>query len=248
MNSRRLFLKKSGLLTLSLIISKTWGAKNFYVAHQNANLSNSPFQLPELPYAYDALEPFIDKETMQIHYTKHHQSYVNKLNDTSSTNIDYQSSDEVKCTHIDKFTSPVIRNNLGGHYNHSLFWTLLKSNPEKKDNSPSGKILKGIIASFGSYENFKTEFAKNALSQFGSGWCWLILTSEAQLKITTTPNQDNPLMKLEGVQGKPLLALDVWEHAYYLKYQNKRAEYIENWWNVVNWDEVNTRYSNISTR
>ncbi|MDP1802091.1 MAG: superoxide dismutase [Bacteroidota bacterium] len=206
-------------------------------------LENTPaFALPKLPYAYDALEPYFDKQTMEIHHTKHHAAYVNKLNETPSTNIDYMSNDEVKCTHIDKYWSAVIRNNLGGHYNHSLFWTLLKPNPKGEANLPSGKIAEAINKDFKSFEEFKKEFAEKSTKIFGSGWCWLI-KQEGKLKIVTTPNQDNPLMKLEGERGKPVLALDVWEHAYYLKYQNKRADYINNWWNIINWDQAEKLYT-----
>lgn len=240
MSDRRSFLKKSGLLGLTALASnliseeKINALENFGTEASDKN----PFTLPALPYVYDALEPFIDAQTMEIHYTKHHQAYVNKLNETPSTNIDYSSTDAVKCSHVDKFTSSVIRNNLGGHYNHSLFWTLLKPNPESKTNLPIGKLNESIIKDFKSLEDFKKEFSEKASKHFGSGWCWLIVQG-GKLKITTTPNQDNPLMKLEGVEkGKIILALDVWEHAYYLKYQNKRADYISNWWNVVNWEKA----------
>lgn len=240
MSDRRSFLKKSGLLGLTALASnlisqeKINALENFGAETSDKN----PFSLPALPYAYDALEPFIDKQTMEIHHTKHHQAYVNKLNETPSTNIDYSSNDAVKCSHVDKFTSSVIRNNLGGHYNHSLFWTLLKPNPESKANLPAGKLNEAITKNFKTFEDFKKEFSEKATKHFGSGWCWLI-EQNGKLKITTTPNQDNPLMKLEGVEkGKTIVALDVWEHAYYLKYQNKRADYISNWWNVVNWEKA----------
>lgn len=240
MSNRRDFLKKGALASLAGLASNLVGKNNIEkfeeISQQLA--SENPFSLPKLPYAYDAMEPFIDKQTMEIHYTKHHQAYVNKLNETPSTNIDYMADDATKCTHIDKFTSSVIRNNLGGHYNHSLFWQLLKPNPEGKMNLPTGKLNDAIVTDFKSFDDFKKEFSEKATKHFGSGWCWLI-EQNGKLKITTTPNQDNPLMKLDNVEnGKIILALDVWEHAYYLKYQNKRADYIGNWWNVTNWDKA----------
>ncbi len=245
-NDRRDFLKKSALLGLVGLGKNLLGEEKLShletVSNKIAGTDNA-FTLPKLPYAYNALEPFIDAKTMEIHYTKHHQAYVNKLNETPSTNIDYLSSDDVKCSHIDKTTSAVMRNNLGGHFNHSLFWTLLKPNPESKANLPEGKIAKAIEAEFKSFDDLKKEFSEKALKIFGSGWCWLIKTNEGKLKIITTPNQDNPLMNLENEKGKPVLALDVWEHAYYLKYQNKRVDYITGWWNIVNWNKVEELYS-----
>lgn len=240
-DNRRDFLRKGALLGLAGIAKGLIGEERISGIESISNnilAGTDKFTLPALPYAYNALEPFIDKQTMEIHHIKHHQAYINKLNETPSTNIDYMSSDEVKCTHVDKYTSSAIRNNLGGHYNHSLFWTLLKPNPEGYANIAEGKIAKEIEKHFKSFDDFKKEFSEKALKIFGSGWCWLIKDKDGKLKIVTTANQDNPLMKLDGEQGKPLLALDVWEHAYYLKYQNKRVDYISNWWNVVNWNKV----------
>ncbi|MGZ3899882.1 MAG: superoxide dismutase [Bacteroidia bacterium] len=194
------------------------------------------FTLPKLQYSFDAMEPFIDKQTMEIHYTKHHQAYVDKLNAAPSGNFDFSGDDATKCSHIDKSTAAVIRNNLGGHYNHSLFWLLLKPNAEGHKNIAEGKLGEAINKEFQSFEEFQKQFADKAVKIFGSGWCWLIV-HDGKLKITTTPNQDNPLMNLDVEKGKIILALDVWEHAYYLKYQNKRADYINNWWNVVNWNK-----------
>lgn len=242
-NDRRDFLKKSALLGLVGLSKNLIGEEKLERLESISKIGADAFTLPKLPYAYNALEPFIDSKTMEIHHTKHHQAYINKLNETPSTNIDYMSTDEVKCTHVDKFTSAVIRNNLGGHYNHSLFWTLLKPNPEGKVNLPEGKVAKAIETEFKSFEDLKKEFSEKATKIFGSGWCWLIKTSDGKLKIVTTPNQDNPLMQLDGDRGKPILGLDVWEHAYYLKYQNKRADYISNWWNVVNWQKVEELYA-----
>jgi superoxide dismutase, Fe-Mn family len=256
MSDRRDFLKRTSLLGLAGLSSKLISDNQLNAIENLGNQSQtSPkdaFKLPKLPYEFSALEPHIDAKTMEIHYTKHHQSYVDKLNATPSTNIDYMSSDEVKCTHVDKFTSATIRNNLGGHYNHSLFWESLKPNPDTIVNLPNGKLAEEIVKQFKSYDEFKNQFTEAAKKVFGSGWCWLILLNDTSrssttkvskgstptLKIVTTANQDNPLMQLEGEQGKPLLALDVWEHAYYLKHQNKRPDYISAWWNVVNWEKA----------
>lgn len=239
MSNRRDFLKKGSLLGLAGLTSKLVSNNQLEAIESLGKqcLTSDPFILPKLPYAFDALEPYIDKQTMEIHYTKHHQGYVNKLNEIKSTNIDYMSDDATKCTHIDKSTLPAVRNNLGGHYNHSLFWMLLKPNPKGETNKPVGKLSEAINANFKSFDDFKTMFTDASIKLFGSGWCWLIMTSDNKLKIVTTPNQDNPLMQLDGERGKLILALDVWEHAYYLKHQNKRKDYIEAWWNVVNWEK-----------
>ncbi len=193
------------------------------------------FELPKLEYAYDALEPHIDKKTMEIHHTKHHNTYVTKLNDavagTEFENVSIEDLmkriDEVPA---DKKTAVV--NNGGGHYNHSLFWTLLAPGKEAK-----GEVVDAIESKFGSLDAFKQEFADAAAGRFGSGWAWLVVNN-GELEVTSTPNQENPLM-----EGKtPILGLDVWEHAYYLNYQNKRPDYIAAFWNVVNWDKVNELY------
>lgn len=243
MSNRRDFFKKVGLLGFSAVASKLVSNEQLGALEQlgNQNENDKPFTLTPLPYAYDALEPFIDKQTMEIHYTKHHQAYVNKLNDTPSTNIDYLSDDMTKCKHVDMTTSAVIRNNLGGHVNHTLFWTLLKPNKESKPNLPTGKLALAIMRDFDSFDEFKKQFSEKAGKIFGSGWCWLI-EQNGKLLITTTPNQDNPLMKVTEQQGKIIMALDIWEHAYYLKYQNKRTDYIANWWNIANWEKAEELY------
>ena len=244
MGNRREFFKKAGLLGLAGIATKLVSNEQLQVLETlgNTGLANDPFTLPKLPYAYNALEPFIDAQTMEIHYTKHHQGYVNKLNELKSTNIDFSSTDAVKCKHIDVATISAVRNNLGGHYNHSLFWTLLKPNAEAKENLPTGKLVEAITKDFKSIEEFKKQFSEKSLKVFGSGWCWLI-EQDGKLIITTTPNQDNPLMQVAEQKGKIVLALDVWEHAYYLKHQNKRVDYISAWWNVVNWEMANTYFT-----
>nr|WP_318539000.1 superoxide dismutase [Terribacillus saccharophilus] len=194
------------------------------------------FELPELPYAYDALEPHIDKETMNIHHTKHHNTYVTKLNDAISGKADLESKSlEELVAGVNELPSDVqtaVRNNGGGHYNHSLFWNLLSPNG---GGEPTGEVASAIANKYGTLDKFKEEFAADG--RFGSGWAWLIVEN-GEVEIVSTPNQDNPVM-----EGKtPILGLDVWEHAYYLKYQNKRPDYISAFWNVVNWDEVERLY------
>jgi len=243
-DNRRDFLKKGALLGLSGLASGLIGNNKLNSIEQVTETLFSEeelFVLPKLPYAYNAMEPFIDAKTMEIHYLKHHQGYVDKLNGAPKSDkkqIDFKVDDAAKCRNIDDKTSTLVRNNLGGHYNHSLFWTLLKSNPEKKPNAPTGKLAEAMTKNFKFFEEFQKEFSDKATKIFGSGWCWLIVDSNGDLKITTTSNQDNPLMKVASEHGTPVLALDVWEHAYYLKYQNRRAEYIQNWWALVNWDKA----------
>ena len=237
MDNRRDFFKKLSLFGLSVISTKLVSKEQIQALESLANRSgaNEPFVLPKLLYAYNALEPFIDEQTMIIHHTKHHQAYIDKLN-KAIENLGGKFHLEESFKSISKVET-VIRNNGGGHYNHSLFWELLKPSPNSKENQPTGKLADQIIYDFKSVEDFKKEFSDKALKIFGSGWCWLIL-QEGKLKITTTSNQDNPLMDVSQDKGKPILALDVWEHAYYLKYQNKRADYIANWWNIINWEKA----------
>jgi len=195
------------------------------------------FTLPELPYAHDALEPHMDTLTMQIHQGKHHNAYVTNLNAAiAGTDAEKMSIEDI-CKNISKFPMPV-RNNGGGHYNHSLFWTIMGPNA---GGEPTGDLASAITAAFGSVADFKTQFGAAATTRFGSGWAWLIV-KDGKLAITSTPNQDNPLMDVAEVKGTPILGLDVWEHAYYLNYQNKRPDYITSFWNVVNWTEVANRF------
>jgi len=197
----------------------------------------SSFSLPELSYSYDALEPYIDKMTMEIHHTKHHNGYVTKLNAAvDGTGLEGKTLEELMAD-VSSY-SPAVRNNGGGHYNHSLFWSVMKAG----GSTPSGEISDALNSTFGSFDSFKDNFSKAAATRFGSGWAWLIV-SDGSLAITSTPNQDNPLMDVVEKKGTPILGLDVWEHAYYLKYQNRRPEYIDNWFNVINWDEVANRYA-----
>ncbi len=197
----------------------------------------STFNLPDLPYGFDALEPYIDAQTMEIHHGKHHAAYVAKLIGAIENTEHADKSLEELMASISTL-SPAVRNNGGGHYNHSLFWTIMGSQHGQKPNS---NLESAIIEAFGSFDSFKNEFSNAAATRFGSGWAWLIV-ADGKLKVTSTPNQDNPIMDVAEVKGTPILGLDVWEHAYYLKYQNRRPEYIENFFNVINWDEVSSRY------
>jgi Fe-Mn family superoxide dismutase len=195
------------------------------------------FSLPALPYAPDALEPHIDAATMQIHHGKHHQAYVDNLNKAiAGTEHENKSLPELmaKAGAI----SPAVRNNGGGHWNHSFFWESLMANGSGK---PNGKLAESINAEFGSFDQFKEKFSQAGMTRFGSGWAWLI-EQDGKLVISSTPNQDNPLMDVAEVKGTPILGVDVWEHAYYLKYQNRRADYLAAFWNVINWDIAGKRY------
>jgi Fe-Mn family superoxide dismutase len=199
------------------------------------------FTLANLPYDYNALEPYIDARTMEIHHSKHHAAYTNNLNAVIKDTPMDKLSIEALLKDVSKYPTAV-RNNGGGFYNHNLFWAVMGPNA---GGLPQGDLLTGITQTFGSFDNFKKEFSNAAATRFGSGWAWLIVDKDHKLKVISTPNQDNPLMDIAEVKGFPILALDVWEHAYYLKYQNRRPEYIENFWNVVNWNEVTRRYTSV---
>jgi len=207
------------------------------------------FVLPSLPYEYQVLEPYIDRETMCIHHTKHHQTYVTKLNEALMQNPSGPSFTDAALLQCEIAKQPVaVRNNGGGHYNHSLFWKWMC--PVGSSNSaPTGELKVSINETFGSFEEMKKQFTDSASARFGSGWAWLGVKPDGHLAISSTPNQDNPLMKgLVDTEMIPILGLDVWEHAYYLKYQNKRADYIQQWWNVVNWDLVVEGYEKFASR
>ena len=196
------------------------------------------FKLMDLPYSYDALEPYIDSKTMEIHHSKHHGAYTTKLNNAiADTPLDNMAIEDI-LSEVSKH--PVgVRNNGGGYYNHNLFWQMMSPNG---GGEPTGDIAKAINDTFGSFESFKNDFTNAATGRFGSGWAWLYLNKAGKLEIGSSPNQDNPLMDVSDIKAqKLLLGLDVWEHAYYLKYQNRRPEYIEAFWNVVNWEEVERR-------
>lgn len=196
------------------------------------------FTLPQLPYAHDALEPHIDTLTMQIHHGKHHQAYVDNLNKAIAGTPNEGKSLEELVAHAGKI-SVAVRNNGGGHWNHSFFWESLAKNA---GSNPSGKLADAINSAFGSFDSFKEKFNAAGLGRFGSGWAWLIV-KDGKLEITSTPNQDNPLMDVAEVKGTPILGVDVWEHAYYLKYQNRRAEYLGAFWNVINWKKIEERFA-----
>jgi Fe-Mn family superoxide dismutase len=197
------------------------------------------FELPALPYAFDALEPSIDAMTMEIHHGKHHAAYVAKLNDAvKGSDLENMSLDNLMSV-IGK-SSPAVRNNGGGHYNHTLFWTIMSPNG---GGSPTGDLAAAMNDKFGSFDDFKSTFSNAAATRFGSGWAWLCVDKKSDLCVCSTPNQDNPMMDIAECPGTPILGLDVWEHAYYLKYQNRRPDYISAFWDVVNWEEVARRYS-----
>ena len=199
--------------------------------------SDSEFIQDPLDYGYNALEPYIDAQTMELHYSKHHAGYTKNFNAAvKAEGLEGMKLKEI-FRNISKYT-PTLRNNGGGFYNHNLFWKVMSPD---SGGEPSGKLSEQITKDFGSYGSFKEAFTKAASTVFGSGWAWLIL-QDGKLKVTQTPNQDNPLMDVAAEKGKPLLAIDVWEHAYYLKYQNRRPEYIENFWKVVNWGEVEKKF------
>jgi len=196
------------------------------------------FELPKLPYDFNALEPHIDTKTMEIHHGKHHNAYVTNLNNAiAGTDLENKSIEELMKVAGSK---AAVRNNGGGHYNHSLFWTIMKPNG---GGNPTGEIGAAIDAKFGSFDKFKEEFAKAAATRFGSGWAWLCVNTKKELCVCSSPNQDNPLMDVSECPGTPILGLDVWEHAYYLNYQNRRPDYVAAFWNVINWEEVAKRYA-----
>ncbi|MAZ94094.1 MAG: superoxide dismutase [Bacteroidales bacterium] len=196
------------------------------------------FTLPNLPYAYDALEPYIDAKTMEIHHSKHHNGYTNNLNGAiQGTDLEGKTIEDI-LANVSK-AGAAVRNNGGGYYNHCLFWEVMSPDG---GGEPSGKLGDAINQKFGSFENFKTEFSKAAATRFGSGWAWLCVKADGTLCVCSSPNQDNPLMDIAECPGTPILGLDVWEHAYYLNYQNRRPDYIEAFFNVVNWDEVSKRF------
>lgn len=217
-------MKKTGIYTIFLLLM--------------GNMAIAQFVQDKLPYAYDALEPYIDAETMEIHYSKHHASYVDNLNKAISGSGFEKQTLEQLLSGISK-QNTAVRNNAGGHYNHNLFWTVLTP---KRGTKPSEKLDNAIKESFSSFENFKSEINKAGSTRFGSGWAWAYVDNNGKLAISSTANQDNPLMDVVEERGTPILGIDVWEHAYYLKYKNKRGDYLGAIWNVINWEEVSKRY------
>ena len=230
-------IKKGGLGIFAMIfaINSCSGASGNL---KNTTMKNFDIHVfPALPYAYNALEPYIDAQTMEIHYDRHHRAYFNNfISAIKDTKYDNSSIEEIFSKVSE--AGDAIRNNGGGFFNHVFFWDNLAA----KSGEPSTELTEAINKSFGSFDKFKEAFSNSAKTRFGSGWAWLYLTTDKKLAVGSTPNQDNPLMDVSPVKGIPILAIDVWEHAYYLKYQNKRADYVEAFWKVVNWDEVNRRY------
>ncbi len=235
---RRKFVKSVGLVTAAAYISPKVIGNNQVTVSASGNAGAPAPEFPPLPYAYDALEPYIDARTMEIHYDKHHRAYfTNYLNAIKGTPLEGMAVTDVFAS-ISK-QSDAVRNNGGGYYNHIFFWNNLAA----KSAGPSSELSAAITKVFGSFDKFKETFSTAGKTRFGSGWAWLYLNGDKILAIGSTPNQDNTLMDISPVKGTPLLTLDVWEHAYYLKYQNKRADYIDAFWNVVNWEEVSKRYA-----
>lgn len=244
--TRRLFLSNSAKATLA-ITAGIASVKNLKSVTPEGLPTlrinfDTGFKQEPLPYAYDALDKAIDTMTMEIHYSKHAATYATNLQDAAKAEgADMNKPLEDVLAKISKY-SVKMRNNGGGHYNHELFWKSMTPNGTEK---PSGKLLAAIEQSFSSFDSFKTQFSDAGKNRFGSGWAWLYLDGDKKLKIGSTPNQDNPLMDISDIKGLPVLGLDVWEHAYYLRYQNKRPDYISNWWKVVNWDFVQKQYDSM---
>ena len=231
-------LKSVGLVAAAAYVSPKIIGNNQVTVSTFDKESAPALEFPALPFAYDALEPYIDARTMEIHYDKHHRAYfTNYVTAIKGTPLEGMAVSEIFAS-ISK-QSDAVRNNGGGLYNHTFFWNNLAA----KSAGPSAELSAAITKAFQSFDKFKETFSTAGKTRFGSGWAWLYINTDKNLAIGSTPNQDNPLMDISTIKGKPLLALDVWEHAYYLKYQNKRADYIDAWWNVVNWEEVNKRYS-----
>jgi Fe-Mn family superoxide dismutase len=229
-------MKKTKQLTVLILMVLICGNLN-----AQTEKTTSLFELPKLGFAYDELEPFIDAQTMEIHYSKHHQGYVNKLNKAISGTPLVQLTLREILENVSEYSSAV-RNNAGGHYNHSMFWRILSP---AKNTKPSNDLLEAINRDFGSLDNLKTQLNEAASKRFGSGWAWLSVDSNNKLFVSSTPNQDNPIMDIAEEKGMPILGIDVWEHAYYLKYQNKRGDYLSAIWNVMNWNEVSDNYKAI---
>jgi Fe-Mn family superoxide dismutase len=231
-------MKKSGLGIIAILLA----VKSF--AGDPENLKNTTMEkfdihvFPALPYGYDALEPYIDARTMEIHYDKHHRTYFNNFTAAiKGTALENSTIDQIFSKVSE--AGDAVRNNGGGFYNHVFFW----NNLAPKSAGPSAELNAALVKEFGSFDKFRELFGNSAKTRFGSGWAWLYVTADKRLAVGSTPNQDNPLMDVSAIKGTPLLAIDVWEHAYYLKYQNKRADYVEAFWKVVNWEEVSKRYN-----
>ena len=246
-NSRRKFIKttatSAALMAIgSGISSSLLTACTSTKINTSSNTFVTGFDQQPLPYAYDALENIIDAKTMEIHYSKHAAGYSKNVKEAIVAEAPNLKNVEDVLANISKYSTKM-RNNAGGHYNHEMFWQCMR--PKQEGNNPVGSLQMAIDKTFGNFDNFKKQFAEAGKTRFGSGWAWLYVDAKKELKIGSTANQDNPLMDVSEIKGFPILALDVWEHAYYLKYQNKRAEYIENWWQVVNWKNVESRFKSV---
>ena len=234
--NRRQFLSKTGKAGIAIAAMPLMSSFAPTIA-----LDAIAYQQKPLPYSYNALEPYIDALTMEIHFTKHAATYAKNLADAcAAEKVDTSNTSLITLLNSISKYSPKMRNNAGGHYNHELFWQLMKPSPS---TAPSGTLGEAINKTFGSFADFQKAFGEAAKTRFGSGWAWLLIKKDGTLAISSTPNQDNPLMDIAEVQGTPLLGLDVWEHAYYLKYQNKRPDYINAWWNLVNWEFVQQKFT-----
>jgi Fe-Mn family superoxide dismutase len=241
-HSRRKFLVDTAKTGLGLYIGSGLLASCASMAKVPGSTYTTGFQQQPLPYSYSALSEAIDAATMELHYSKHAASYATNLNDAAKAeNVDTSKPLEDTLRRVSKYSAK-LRNNGGGHYNHELFWKCMAPSGAER---PAGTLATAIDSSFGSFDAFKKQFSDAGATRFGSGWAWLMMDNDKRLRIGSTPNQDNPLMDVADVKGFPLLGLDVWEHAYYLRYQNKRADYITNWWKVVNWNYVQDRYNSV---
>jgi Fe-Mn family superoxide dismutase len=239
LTTRRDFISSTGKAGLGIVVGSSILSACSVLSKNTPGKYNTGFNQEPLPYSYSALTDAIDAQTMEIHYTKHAAGYAKNLQDAAQTEgVNMNKPLEDVLASIKKYSTKM-RNNAGGHYNHELFW---KSMSPKGEDTPQGKLGAAISDSFGSFETFKTQFSDAGKNRFGSGWAWLFLDHDKKLRIGSTPNQDNPVMDVAEIKGYPLLGLDVWEHAYYLRYQNKRADYINNWWKVVNWNYIQDRY------
>lgn len=239
--SRRHFIATTGKAGLGMYLGSSILSSSA-LAKAASSKNDTGFQQTPLPYAYDALNQAIDAVTMEIHYTKHAAAYAANLQQAAKAEGVNTSKPLEEVLHIISKYSTVMRNNGGGHYNHEMFWKSMSPNSSGK---PIGKLSDAIDQSFGSFDAFKTQFSDAGKNRFGSGWAWLLVDNDKKLRIASTPNQDNPLMDLSEAKGFPLLGLDVWEHAYYLRYQNKRPDYIANWWKIVNWNYIQDRYQSV---
>lgn len=240
--NRREFLITTGMISVSAFVLPSWACATGKTAMSGFTAEEIPFEQQPLPYTYNALESVIDTMTMEIHYSKHAAAYAKNLADALKAESVDTSTEKLSSLlgKISKYSAKM-RNNGGGHYNHEFFWKSMKSPVES--NTPQSAIMKAFIKDFGSFDAFKNQFTETGKNRFGSGWAWLVKTADKKLVVGSTPNQDNPLMDASELKGTPLLGLDVWEHAYYLKYQNRRPDYINAWWNVVDWQVVQKRFA-----